>query len=88
MTLLDTFAPARALPEPLPDGVAVRLSGVSKRFGDGPTVLEDISLDVREGSSSACWALPGAASPPCSTSWLGSTRLRPAPSGCPAGGRR
>ena len=49
MTLLDTFSPARALPEPLPHGVAVRLSGVSKRFGDGPAVLEDISLDVREG---------------------------------------
>ncbi len=49
MTLLDTFTPARALPEPLPDGVAVRLAGVSKRFGDGPPVLDDISLDVREG---------------------------------------
>ena len=28
---------------------AVRLQGVSKRFGDGPTVLDDVSLDVAEG---------------------------------------
>jgi hypothetical protein len=27
-------------------GVAVRLSGVTKRFGDGPVVIDDISLTV------------------------------------------
>ena len=34
---------------PALDGLAVRLSGVTKRFGAGPTVLDDISLDVQEG---------------------------------------
>jgi len=38
----------------VPDGVgtttpAVRLAGVSKRFGSGPLVLDDVSLDVAEG---------------------------------------
>jgi NitT/TauT family transport system ATP-binding protein len=28
---------------------AVRLAGVSKRFGSGPVVLDDVSLDVAEG---------------------------------------
>src|SRR3954463_2980846 len=28
---------------------AVSLSGITKRFGDGPNVLEDVSLDVAEG---------------------------------------
>ncbi len=51
MSLLDTFTAGRQLtaPAPAPAGLAVRLSGVSKRFGAGPTVLDDISLDVREG---------------------------------------
>ena len=38
MTLLDTRTQT-----------AVRLSGVSKRFGQGPTVLDDVSLEVRQG---------------------------------------
>jgi len=44
MTLLDTRndRPGTALP-------AVRLTGVSKRFGSGPTVLDDIDLDVQQG---------------------------------------
>jgi len=45
MTLLDTFAQDLTSTTP----TAVRLSGVSKRFGDGPTVLDDVSLEVREG---------------------------------------
>ena len=28
---------------------AVSLRGITKRFGDGPNVLEDVSLDVAEG---------------------------------------
>ena len=44
MTVLDTVrtAPTTATP-------AVRLTGVSKRFGAGPVVLDDISLDVQQG---------------------------------------
>ena len=44
MTVLDTVrtAPATATP-------AVRLTGVSKRFGAGPVVLDDISLEVQQG---------------------------------------
>ncbi len=38
MTLLDTRTET-----------AVRLSGVSKRFGQGPTVLDDVSLQVAQG---------------------------------------
>ena len=38
MTLLDTRTET-----------AVRLTGVSKRFGQGPTVLDDVSLDVAQG---------------------------------------
>ncbi|MBC7373745.1 MAG: ABC transporter ATP-binding protein [Frankiales bacterium] len=38
MTLLDTRTET-----------AVRLSGVSKRFGRGPTVLDDVSLEVAQG---------------------------------------
>lgn len=51
MTLLDTLTPGKHLtaPAPAPDGIAVRLSGVTKRFGTGPVVLDDVSLDVREG---------------------------------------
>ncbi len=44
MTLLDTVTGELGTPAP-----AVRLRGVSKRFGDGPTVLDDVSLDVRAG---------------------------------------
>ena len=48
MTLLDTLSrrPAAAPADP---GVAVRLAGVTKRFGDGPVVLDDISLTVDDG---------------------------------------
>ena len=44
MTLLDTRhdRPETASP-------AVRLTGVSKRFGSGPTVLDDVSLEVQQG---------------------------------------
>ena len=38
MTLLDTRTET-----------AVRLTGVSKRFGQGPTVLDDVSLEVAQG---------------------------------------
>ena len=49
MSLLDTFTSGRHVTAPALDGLAVRLSGVTKRFGAGPTVLDDISLDVQEG---------------------------------------
>ena len=38
-----------AAPGVVPGGPAVRLSGLTKRFGDGPNVLEDVSLEVPEG---------------------------------------
>jgi NitT/TauT family transport system ATP-binding protein len=44
MTLLDTVSPDLSTAAP-----AVRLSGVSKRFDDGPTVLDDVSLEVQQG---------------------------------------
>ena len=44
MTLLDSVS--RDLSTAAP---AVRLTGVSKRFGNGPTVLDDVSLEVRQG---------------------------------------
>ncbi|CAA9360549.1 MAG: ABC transporter, ATP-binding protein (cluster 1, maltose/g3p/polyamine/iron); ABC transporter, ATP-binding protein (cluster 10, nitrate/sulfonate/bicarbonate) [uncultured Frankineae bacterium] len=48
MTLLDTLnrRPTALAADP---GVAVRLTGVTKRFGEGPVVLDDISLTVGEG---------------------------------------
>ncbi len=47
MSLLDTLRrPAGAVADA---GVAVRLSGVTKRFGQGPVVLDDVSLTVGEG---------------------------------------
>ncbi len=49
MTLLDTLHPRRTVTAAADPGVAVRLSGVTKRFGDGPVVLDDISLTVGEG---------------------------------------
>jgi NitT/TauT family transport system ATP-binding protein len=49
MTLLDTLSARRPEVGPADPGVAVRLSGVTKRFGDGPVVLDDISLSVAEG---------------------------------------
>jgi hypothetical protein len=45
MTLLDTLS-RRSAAVPADPGVAVRLAGVTKRFGDGPVVLDDISLTV------------------------------------------
>ena len=30
---------------------AVQLRGITKRFGDGPNVLEDVTLDVAEGDA-------------------------------------
>ena len=44
MTVLDTVRT-----DPTTLAPAVRLSGVSKRFGTGPVVLDDISLDVQQG---------------------------------------
>ena len=32
-----------------PPGPAVRIDGVAKRFGDGPLVLDDVSLEVAQG---------------------------------------
>ncbi len=47
MTMLDTSHGGTTLGRA--GTPAVRLQGVSKRFGDGPTVLDDVSLDVAEG---------------------------------------
>ena len=44
MTLLDTRQDRQDTTAP-----AVRLTGVSKRFGKGPTVLDNVSLDVQDG---------------------------------------
>jgi len=44
MTLLDTTITTLA-----PDTPAIRLDHVSKRFGAGPTVLDDVSLEVAQG---------------------------------------
>lgn len=44
MTLLDSAPDTTRTVTP-----AVRLVSVSKRFGDGPDVLDDVSLDVAEG---------------------------------------
>ncbi len=49
MTLLDTLSPRRSAPVPADPGVAVRLTGVTKRFGSGPVVLDDVSLTVADG---------------------------------------
>ena len=49
MTLLDTITPRRTPAAVADPGTAVRLSGVTKRFGDGPVVLDDISLTVGDG---------------------------------------
>lgn len=43
----DGVAPVRAAAPPPPP--AVRLDHVSKRFGTGPVVLEDVSLDIAPG---------------------------------------
>ena len=49
MTLLDTLNPRRSEEAEVDPGVAVRLAGVTKRFGDGPVVIDDISLTVADG---------------------------------------
>jgi len=49
MTLLDSLHPRRDAPAGRDPGVAVRLAGVTKRFGDGPLVLDDVSLTVAQG---------------------------------------
>lgn len=43
----DSVTPV-AVPSPAP-APAVRIDGVSKRFGSGPVVLDDISLDIAPG---------------------------------------
>ncbi|RLK46555.1 ABC transporter ATP-binding protein [Microbacterium telephonicum] len=43
----DLGAPAPTVAAPT--APAIRLQGVAKRFGAGPSVLEDVSLDVRPG---------------------------------------
>ena len=49
MSILTTLDPRRT-PAPAADpGVAVRLSGVTKRFGGGAVVLDDVSLTVGDG---------------------------------------
>ena len=49
MSILTTLDPRRTtVPESDP-GVAVRLAGVTKRFGDGPVVIDDVSLTVGDG---------------------------------------
>ncbi len=48
MTVLDTVL--RRTPEGLlPQGAAIRLDGLTKRFGRGPVVLDDVSLEVAPG---------------------------------------
>jgi NitT/TauT family transport system ATP-binding protein len=49
MTLLDTLSPRRTPAAPVDPGVAVRLSAVTKRFRDGPVVIDDVSLTVAQG---------------------------------------
>ncbi len=51
MTLLSTLDPRRStgVTPTLEPGVAVRLDGVTKRFGQGPVVLDDVSLSVADG---------------------------------------
>jgi NitT/TauT family transport system ATP-binding protein len=49
MSLLDTLDLRRSVVAPADPGVAVRLTGVTKRFGDGPVILDDVSLTVDEG---------------------------------------
>lgn len=49
MSLLDTLDPRRTAAPAADPGVAVRISGVTKRFGSGPVVLDDVSLTVAEG---------------------------------------
>ncbi len=43
----DLAAPPAAAPAPAPS--IVRLDGVGKRFGDGPLVLDGVTLDIRAG---------------------------------------
>ena len=49
MTVLDTFL--RRTPEgpSAPEGPAISLQGLTKRYGRGPVVLDDVSLDVQQG---------------------------------------
>ena len=50
MTVLDTVL-RRSVPDPvLEEGApAVSVRGLTKRFGRGPIVLDDVSLDVKQG---------------------------------------
>ena len=43
MTLMQQTPVPDAVSPPAP---AVRIAGVTKRFGDGPLILDDVSLDV------------------------------------------
>jgi NitT/TauT family transport system ATP-binding protein len=44
-----TLLQQHSAPALVPDGPAVRIEHVSKRFADGPAVLDDVSLDVARG---------------------------------------
>ena len=48
-TLRTMFRNGPGAPATQAGGAAVRLRGVSKRFGAGPVVLDDVSLDVAPG---------------------------------------
>ena len=49
MSILTTLDPRRTAVPAADPGVAVRLAGVTKRFGDGPVVIDDVSLTVGDG---------------------------------------
>jgi NitT/TauT family transport system ATP-binding protein len=49
MSILTTLDPRRTAAPPADPGVAVRLAGVTKRFGNGPVVIDDVSLTVGDG---------------------------------------
>jgi NitT/TauT family transport system ATP-binding protein len=48
-TLRTLFRADQAPAATTAGGAAIRLRGVTKRFGDGPVVLDDVSLDVAPG---------------------------------------
>ncbi|HWH30000.1 MAG TPA: ABC transporter ATP-binding protein [Mycobacteriales bacterium] len=48
-TLRRVFGVDAGTPASEAGGAAVRLSGVTKRFGDGPVILDDVSLNVAPG---------------------------------------
>lgn len=72
--------PADAEPRP----PAIEFEGVSFGYGDGETVLRDVSLAVPAAPAPRSSAPPERASPPSCRWWNGSTTSPPAPSGSAA----